>query len=248
MPGLTLCDEVFRSWLSALEARHLSELRPSELTRALRALSSIYVERRGRLETRGTLDSAGKRAAFALFYAPLHFLLVRAIVRGIGAASPPPRAIVDLGCGSGVAGAVWSLEADRHPKVLGIDTHPWAVAEATWTYKALGIRGRARRSDLVAAARVEPTTAVVAAFAVNELAAADRAAVLEALLRSAERGARGLVVEPIARSAATWWPEWSRPVLAARGRSDEWRVWAQSRYVRQLTKDQQTAIEREWLR
>src|SRR4051794_34952504 len=61
------------TWLDALDQRHLADLTSSEVARALRALSSCYVERRARLATGGALDSAGKRAAFALFYAPLHF-------------------------------------------------------------------------------------------------------------------------------------------------------------------------------
>src|SRR6185503_19840169 len=61
------------SWLRALEQRHLANLTRQEFTRAVRALSARYVERRGQLPDRSLLDSAGKRAAFALFYAPLHF-------------------------------------------------------------------------------------------------------------------------------------------------------------------------------
>ena len=63
---------------------------------------------------------AGKRAAFALFYAPLHFMAVTAVVQALGADAPPPASIVDLGCGTGVAGAAWALAAggsaagDRH--------------------------------------------------------------------------------------------------------------------------------------
>ena len=65
----------FPDWIAALEARHLANLRVPEVTRALRALSSAYVERRrrpassggARPNVLGALDSAGKRAAFALF-------------------------------------------------------------------------------------------------------------------------------------------------------------------------------------
>ena len=49
----------------------------------LRALSSTYVERRGRLGDGAALSGAGKRAAFALFYGPLHYLLIREIVRAL---------------------------------------------------------------------------------------------------------------------------------------------------------------------
>jgi len=97
--------------MAALERRHLSQLGFAEVRRALQALSSLYVERRGRLASGAALESEGKRAAFALFYGPLHFLVVRGMVRALGASSPPPGRIVDLGCGSGAAGAAWALEA-----------------------------------------------------------------------------------------------------------------------------------------
>ncbi|HEX2341333.1 MAG TPA: hypothetical protein VHI98_12715, partial [Vicinamibacterales bacterium] len=61
-------------WMRALEARHLIDLQFAEVARALRALSSAYVQRRAALATGAALDGAGKRAAFALFYGPLHFL------------------------------------------------------------------------------------------------------------------------------------------------------------------------------
>ena len=63
-------------WLEALERRHLAELTFSEAARALRALSSCYVERRPRLASGGALDTRGKRAAFALFYGPVHFVAI----------------------------------------------------------------------------------------------------------------------------------------------------------------------------
>ena len=60
-------SSLFDNWLAALDERHLANLTPSEVTRALRALSSCYVERREKLAHGGALDGAGKRAAFALF-------------------------------------------------------------------------------------------------------------------------------------------------------------------------------------
>jgi len=103
---------VINDWVLALERRHLADLRVSEVTRALRALSSAYVERRhgsgvptGQQKVRGTLDSAGKRAAFALFYAPLHFIAVERIVTTLGAHRPGPRLSTKFGCGTGLCGA-----------------------------------------------------------------------------------------------------------------------------------------------
>ena len=58
-------DHRFAGWLEAIESRHLADLTFSEVSRALRALSYIYVERRRGSMVRGAaLSGAGKRAAF----------------------------------------------------------------------------------------------------------------------------------------------------------------------------------------
>ncbi|MFN7982711.1 MAG: hypothetical protein U0Q11_12700 [Vicinamibacterales bacterium] len=62
---------VVEAWLSALETRQMADLTFQEVSRSLRALSSTYVERRATLAKGGAMSGAGKRAAFALFYAPL---------------------------------------------------------------------------------------------------------------------------------------------------------------------------------
>src|SRR5919106_2507259 len=101
----------FEQWIDALEKRHLADLRVPEVTRALRALSSAYVERRHKVAAGSTLDTKGKRAAFALFYGPLHFLAIAHVVHELGAHTPAPRSILDIGCGTGVGGAAWALSA-----------------------------------------------------------------------------------------------------------------------------------------
>jgi hypothetical protein len=212
-----------RAWFEALEARHLADLRPAEVSRALRALSSAYVERRGRLAHGAALDGAGKRAAFALFYAPLHFLVVRAIVRAVGAADAPLDVVADLGCGTGVAGAAWALECRPHPRVLGIERHPWAADEARWTFRALGLEADVRCGDLARVRLPARASAVVAAYTANELPDEVRAALLRELIAAHARGARVLVVEPIAKSAASWWAGWAEAVRPEGGREDEWR-------------------------
>src|SRR5688500_16312757 len=88
-------------WLAALEQRHLANLTRSELTRSLRALSSCYVERREKLAGGAALEGAGKRAAFALFYGPIHFLTVDAVVRALGAHPKRVSALDDPGWGAG---------------------------------------------------------------------------------------------------------------------------------------------------
>ena len=218
-------DERVAGWLEALEQRHLADLTPSEVARALRALSSCYVERRAKLASGGALDSAGKRAAFALFYAPLHFLVVREIVRALDSASQAGSIarILDLGCGTGAAGAAWALECGRCA-VDGVDRHAWAVAEANWTYRALGLAGRARQADVDRlAVRGGNGQAILAAYTVNELPDAARAALLPRLVDAHERGSRVLIVEPIARRMAGWWTGWESAFTAAGGTADEWR-------------------------
>jgi hypothetical protein len=221
------------AWLAALEQRHLANLRHSELTRALRALSSMYVERREKLATGAALDSAGKRAAFALFYGPLHFLTIGAVVRALGANLTPIETIVDLGCGTGVGGAAWALAAGRPAQIHGIDRNGWAVAEANWTYHQLGLRGRAKTGDLLrelAVARSpdpqitkSSSPQLLLAYTVNELTDATRAALLEKLVNAVRAGSGLLIVEPIARRDKAWWPEWSARLGAEGARADEWR-------------------------
>ncbi len=217
-------SDVLRSWLQQLEARHLADLRFAEVTRALRALSSSYVERRGRLAEGAALQGAGKRAAFALFYGPLHFFLVREVVRALGAAADDVRPIVDLGCGTGVAGAAWALEFARPPRLVGVDRHPWAIAEAQWTYRTLRLHAHTVRNDVGRHRLPGAGAAIVAAYCMNELDPAARAAMLTRLLDAAGRGARVLVLEPIAGSTVSDWHQWVTVFERAGGRADEWRI------------------------
>lgn len=210
-------SQQFAVFLRSLEERHLADLRFSEVTRALRALSSAYVERRETaLAEHKALDGAGKRAAFAMYYGPIHFLLVQHIVGELGIA-PERGTVVDLGCGSGVAGAAVATSATPPLSVMGIDTHPWTIDEARFTYQAFGLRSEVRRGHAARTRFPADTSLVVAAFLVNELTEADRA-VLLGHLRSARTGV--LIVEPISNRVSPWWPEW---VAALGGRADEWK-------------------------
>ena len=223
----------FDRWMAELEKRHLADLRIPEVTRALRALSSAYVERRhtalrsssaGSAVTRGPLDSAGKRAAFALFYAPLHFLATTHVVSAIESATQPrPSAVLDVGCGTGAAGAAWAIAAGGSPVVNGIDRHPWAVEEARWTYHTLGLSGSARQGDAARLPRLAKDDAAIAAYVLNELPADARMQVEEQLFAAAARGARVLILEPVARGIAPWWDATARRVESSGGRADEWR-------------------------
>jgi hypothetical protein len=213
----------FEAWCEALAERHLRELTFPEVRRALTALSAIYVEERDRLARGAALDSRGKRAAFALFYGPLHFLTVSAVLRELGAAESPLERLVDLGCGTGVGGAAWALAAGGRPAVVGADANRWAVDEARWTYSHFGLRGEARVQDAGAVRLGGRGTAVLAGWLINELAPPAQERLLGNLLAAASQGARVLVLEPIARRGRPWWPAWERAFRDAGGRTDEWR-------------------------
>jgi hypothetical protein len=241
------------AWLQALEARHLADLTFSEVSRALRALSSAYVERRARLSSGAALSGAGKRAAFALFYGPLHYLLVQHIVTALGAARDRTSTLVDLGCGTGAAGAACAASLAVPPPLVGVDRHPWVLAEAAWTYALFGLKARTLQGDIAGiewpgsprrksvapgltrlagrtpgipgALKEGTTTAMfVAAFTLNELADAERDAVMQRLLARSRGGDSVLVVEPLAGSVAPWWNRWRDVFERAGGRGDEWRV------------------------
>jgi len=189
----------------------------------MRALSSAYVERRHKLAEGAALDGAGKRAAFALFYGPIHFLLVHEILRAIPRTEAGDT-IVDLGCGTGAAGAAWAATSERPPRVVGIDRHPWAVAEAAWTYRQFGLKARVERADVTTAQWPKGPVSIVAAYSANEIVAeAARDALWRQLIDRTRRGDRLLVVEPLARFVAPWWVRWRGVVIAAGGREDEWR-------------------------
>jgi len=239
------------AWIAALVDRHVAPLRRSEFLKAVRALSARYVERHDDLPGRSALDSAGKRAAFGAFYAPLHFLTVREIVRALtpspGSAAAPPTApqpsmsarsehridtLIDLGCGTGACGAAWALALPHRPTLRGFDVHPWAVAETNWNWRTLGLRGRAAAGDLVreterlvAAGGRQPLahTAVIYGWSVNELDRATRDRLRPSILALGRLGARVLVVEPIAQSLVPWWQDWARAFAGAGGRADLWK-------------------------
>jgi SAM-dependent methyltransferase len=213
----------FADWIAALEAKHLASLTFSEVSRALRALSSTYVERREKLADGAALSGAGKRAAFALFYGPLHFLLVAHIIDNLPGAAGDGQTLVDLGCGTGASGAAWAM-ACRNARVVGIDRHPWAVAEAAATYRALGISASVRQGDIANVVLPKGKISVLAAFTMNELAEPARDALMTRLIDRARQGDRVLIVEPLAGFVARWWNRWRDTFEAAGGRADEWRL------------------------
>jgi hypothetical protein len=106
--------------------------------------------------------------------------------------------------------------------VIAIDRNPWSLTEAVRTYREFAVPVRTRQDDLTSAPW-PARAAVLAAFSVNELAADGRERLLQRFLERAKRGDTILVVEPIARSVAPWWPVWQKAFASAGGRADEWR-------------------------
>jgi hypothetical protein len=217
-------DRDFNAWMRALEERHLADLTFPEVSRALRALSATYVQRRHTLHAGAALAGAGKRAAFALFYGPLHYRLIRAVVGALPHATAGAPTLIDLGCGNGAGGAAWATACLNRPRVVGIDLHAWAVGEAARTYRAFRLAARTVRADVSAAGWPPSPALIVAAFTVNELTDDARDRLLARFLGRAAAGDRIMVVEPLAGFVARWWGAWREAFAAAGGRADEWRI------------------------
>lgn len=218
------------AWRNALVERHIQPLGKPAFLKAVRALSVRYVERRRQLADRSPLDSAGKRAAFAAFYGPMHFGLTRVIVQMKQLNASRLDTIIDLGCGTGVAGAAWALAQADRPVLAGVDLHPWAIEETKWTWRMFGLEGRVERGDLVqAGVRLRRKlrgsargTGIVLGWSVNELKDEARRTLLPVLLDLARAGASILVIEPMARRVTPWWDEWAATFGEARGVAEEW--------------------------
>lgn len=220
--------DLFERWLDNLRQRYLAELTFAEVTRALCALSADYVERRNPAAgVRSTaLDGRGKRAAFALFYGPLHFLVVKQVTAALDLRLEHAR-VVDLGCGTGAAGAALASRAGpTMEEILAVDRQGWALDEAARAYRHFGARFRTLRLE-ASKVRFPPGSLIVAAYTVNELAGPERAALLRTLSPHLDRGGSCLIVEPIARALTSWWPEWIRTTERFGARTDEWRFRAE---------------------
>lgn len=213
---------VFDNWYGLLEERHLADLTFREVRQGVQALSAAYVSGRNR-KVSDALGGAGKRAAFAMFYSPLHFLTIQALVRELDIAGTPLEQVVDLGCGTGVAGAAWALESAAQPEVLGIERNRWAAGEARWNYRTLGVRGRVRTTDLSQVRLPGKNSVILLGWTANELDEVPRKELLERLVDASGRGAAVLVVEPIARRITPWWDGWVDALSTEGGQAGDWR-------------------------
>ena len=216
-------------WMQALYDRHVRPIGQPAFLKAVRALSVRYVERRRQLHDRSPIDSAGKRAAFAGFFAPLHFVTTAAIVADLEFGKLSIDTIVDLGCGTGAAGGAWAMAFSTQPVLIGVDMNPWSVDETNWTWRALGLRGHARRGDLVKTCarlreRGHRSTGIMLAWAVNELDPARRDVLLPLLVELGRGGTAILIIEPAARSVTPWWDRWAAAFAEAQGLAREWHL------------------------
>jgi hypothetical protein len=198
-------------YLEALLERHLKDLKFSEVTRALRALSAGYVEKREEGGLARALDGRGKRAAFALYYGATHLLATQALVRelDLGFSGGGRATILDLGCGTGVCGAAWALESRAPTHVVGVDRSSFALHEARWTCQALRLKGETSRSITETLESIRRPEGIVIGWTLNELDDGRRAPIADRLVPWISKGSRLLVIEPVSKRVAPWWDEWA---------------------------------------
>jgi len=137
--------------------------------------------------------------------------------------------VLDLGCGTGAAGAALALRLaegeDAPPPVTGVDVSGWALADARRTWRTFGLRGRARRAALPqGTGRPGGAGLALAAWSLNELDASARDAVLDWVRRHLAAAGSLLVVEPLAGRSAPWWASWESALLPLSCVSGELRV------------------------
>lgn len=211
------------AWLESTLAR-MAPLAFRDLRKGVQSLSTLYVEARGAGSlARRARESPARRGAFATYFATLHLLTIHHALREL---SPEPavKRVVDLGCGTGAAGAGAALAFDPPPRLLLLDRSGWALAEARHTLRALGLEGATRRSRLPAMPRLGPGDLVVLGWVLNECEAATRQAVARQLETAARRGARVLVAEPLAGFVAPWWQAFAGALAPAGLRAQLWKA------------------------
>ena len=204
-------------YLEALLDRHLKDLKFGEVTRALRALSAGYVEKREEGGLARALDGRGKRAAFALYYGGTHFLATQALVREFALGFDAGRTtILDLGCGTGVCGAAWALESGGSPQVIGADRSSFALHEARWTWQTLRVKGETSRSITETLESIRRPDAIVIGWTLNELNDEKRDLIGAKIAPWVARGSRLLVIEPVSKRVTPWWDGWTAKLPADR--------------------------------
>ncbi|MGI9433167.1 MAG: hypothetical protein ACR2PQ_13180 [Myxococcota bacterium] len=207
--------ERFDTWLRDACDRCMPPLSFPEVRKGVRALSSLYVEKRAEKSlAQRSLDGAGKRAAFATCYAPLHFLTLHHGLREIDAdwlgGEEKTKRVVDLGGGTGAAGAALATALTKPVPILAVDRSGWALGEARRTYAAFGLSCRTVRGALPRALpRPRSGDIWVAGWSVNECDERTQAALLGAFESASKAGVRVLIAEPLAGPVTPWWEDWA---------------------------------------
>ena len=206
-----------------LRARHLCRADVSGSV-ALASRAVVHLRRAARpSRRRRRARGAGKRAAFALFYGPLHYLLIRESSVRCRARSRV-RPLIDLGCGT-ARPAPRGRAACRSPAARSsdsIDTRGRSARRAAdvSSVRTGGAHAPTRCRDARAA-----EVARTAAGGVHAERAARRVArrAAAASVRSRGGGDRVLIVEPLARGVAPWWNRWQESGRLARRPRRRWR-------------------------
>lgn len=198
-------------FLEALVERHLKELKFGEVTRALRALSADYVEKREEGGLARALDGRGKRAAFGLYYGAIHFLAAQALVSeaGLGFEDSGRPTILDLGCGTGVCSAAWALGSADPTSVVAADRSSFALHEARWNYRMLRISAETSRSITETLDAIRRPDGIVIGWTLNELDEERRDQIATRVVPWVAKGSRLLVIEPVSKRVTPWWDEWT---------------------------------------
>ena len=215
-----LRDE-FDAWIEAAVARHTADLEFREVRKGAQALSWLYVERRGEVDLAArTIDGRGKRAALATYYAPLHFLTAHHALATLGVERlGAVRRLFDLGAGTGASGAA-TARALGIADVTAIDRSGFALTEARRTYAAFGLLARTLRGRIPdVLPRAQEGDVWVLGWSANEMAEAEREALLERIGRAIGFGARLVLFEPLAGASVPWWRTW-REALEPLGVAD----------------------------
>lgn len=195
------------AWLDAAVARH-APLSFRDLRKGVQGLSHRYVERR--TDAKALADALGapaRRAAFSTYYAALHFMQAFLAAHAFPAWIGVDR-VVDLGAGTGAVGLGASLALAAPVPVLAVDRSGWALAEARRAGRDWGVPVRTRRHDLARGLpRVGPGDGVTAGWFLNELPERARDAAADGLAAASARGARLILLEPLAGPVAPWWDD-----------------------------------------
>ena len=201
----------FDAWLTDTVKRHSRKLEFREIRQGVRALSSLWLERRAGGElARRAIEGHGKRAALASYFAALHFLTLHHTLEHLGDTTLSGiRRIFDLGCGTGACGAALGAAVPTRTTVFGVDRSAWVLGEARRTWSHFGLRQHTRRAELPEGMpEGSRGDLLMLGWVVNEIDAGPREELRKALRAVLGRGARVLIAEPLARSVSPWWESW----------------------------------------